>query len=67
MGIIYRDIAANPSKLSARTNLEYLRTIKYHLSHMAGQHLLSVSLTNLFENMVRAAEEVIQENSQLQS
>lgn len=63
MGIIYRDIAHHPGKLSARTNLEYLRVIKLHLQRMSRQHLLSASLTTLFENMVKAAEEAIQDSS----
>ncbi|GES65605.1 fungal-specific transcription factor domain-domain-containing protein [Aspergillus terreus] len=63
MGVIYRDIAQHPEKLSARTNLEYLRVIKLHLQRMSHQHLLSASLTALFENMVKAAEEAIQDSS----
>ncbi|KAF9890028.1 hypothetical protein FE257_006708 [Aspergillus nanangensis] len=66
MAIIYRDIARHPSKFSARTNLEYLRVIKLHLGRMAHQHLLSASLTRLFEEMVKGAEELVRDGSSAQ-
>lgn len=63
MAIVYRDITRNPGKVSARTNLEYLRVIKLHLSRMGDEHLLAASLTKLFENMVKTAEELVREHS----
>ena len=59
MAIIYRDVSHNPGRLSTRTNLEYMRAIRVHISSMAQEHLLAPSLTKLLEDMVESAEEVV--------
>ncbi|KAF3397970.1 hypothetical protein F1880_005725 [Penicillium rolfsii] len=63
MAIIYRHIARNPTSLSALTHAEYLRVLKLRLDRMADQHLLPPSLTSLVENMVKGAQDILQENS----
>ncbi|UPK95724.1 hypothetical protein LCI18_006659 [Fusarium solani-melongenae] len=65
MAIVYRDLSRNPGKLSARTNLEYLRVIRLHLGRMANKHLLAASLTELFDNMVSSAEELVREHGNI--
>lgn len=65
MAIIYRDILRNPGKLSARTNLEYLRLVKLHLGHVTDEHPLPSSLVKLIENMVESAEQLVREQGNM--
>ncbi|KAL6708792.1 hypothetical protein ACN47E_002488 [Coniothyrium glycines] len=58
MAIVFRDILRNPSRMSARTNVEYLRVMKLHLDCITTGNLLASSLTKLIENMVESAEQV---------
>lgn len=63
MATIYRDIVRNPRKMSARTHLEYLRVIRLHLDRMVGKQGVAPSLNNLIEQMIQAANDLIEEHT----
>ncbi|KAF4856171.1 putative transcriptional regulatory protein [Colletotrichum siamense] len=60
IAVLYRSIMRNPSDISSRADLEYLRAGKLHLEHDCPVSIAIPTVTKLFNDMLSTAEEAVQ-------
>jgi hypothetical protein len=63
MAIIYQNISKNPSKLSTRADLKYLRAGKIHLEQDTPKGVTGPALQALFVDMLTSGGDIVWKNS----
>lgn len=63
IAVLYRSIMRNPSNISSRADLEYLRAGKLHLEHDRPINIAIPTIIKLFNDMLTTAEEAVQKRN----
>lgn len=59
IAVLYRSIMKNPSNMSSRADIEYLRAGKTHLERDMAANIIGPAVKALFDGMLSSAEEMV--------